>query len=243
MVRRTDSLYALFDKDLAEAARCVAGLVPEDLMRRAAAFMLLDDSQASFAIENEKPSPAQGARWSRAISEASRNPLSVDELNRLQNIVIGDARFVRLGIRQEEGFIGSHDRDTTAPIPVHISAHHGDLQGLLEGLMAFEDRAMKSNFHPILTAAILAFGFVYIRPYADGNGRLHRYLFHHVLAAADFNPPGIDFPISAAILRNIDGYSQVLRSYSEPLLPFIDWSPDAKGNVDISGERAIAESW
>ncbi len=35
---------------------------------------------------------------------------------------------------------------------------------------------------PIVSAAILAFGFVYIHPFEDGNGRLHRYLFHHVLA-------------------------------------------------------------
>ncbi|MBL4787404.1 MAG: Fic family protein [Cohaesibacteraceae bacterium] len=238
MVRRTSVLDALLASNLARAARRVAGQVPEDLMRRAAAFMLFDDTRASFAIENEKPDPAQGTRWARAISEAGRNSLSVEELNRLQGIVIGNARFVRLGLRQEEGFIGSHDRETTTPIPVHISARHNDLPDLLSGLIAFEDRAGKSKFDPILTAAILAFGFVYIHPYADGNGRLHRYLFHHVLAAADFNPPGIVFPISAAILRNINGYNQVLRSRSVPLLPFVDWSPDAKGNVLVTGETA-----
>jgi hypothetical protein len=35
---------------------------------------------------------------------------------------------------------------------------------------------------PVVAAAILAFGFVYIHPFEDGNGRIHRYLIHHVLA-------------------------------------------------------------
>ncbi|MBN1365196.1 MAG: Fic family protein [Syntrophaceae bacterium] len=29
---------------------------------------------------------------------------------------------------------------------------------------------------PLITAAVLAFGFIYIRPFSDGNGRIHRYL-------------------------------------------------------------------
>lgn len=46
--------------------------------------------------------------------------------------------------------------------------------------------------------------FVYIYPFEDGNGRSHRYLIHHVLAARGFNPPGFMFPDSAAILEHID---------------------------------------
>ncbi|HIP51694.1 MAG TPA: hypothetical protein EYG94_06355 [Campylobacterales bacterium] len=29
---------------------------------------------------------------------------------------------------------------------------------------------------------MIAFSFVYIHPLEDGNGRIHRYLIHHVLA-------------------------------------------------------------
>ena len=58
----------------------------------------------------------------------------------------------------------------------------------------------------LVVAAAVAFGFVYVHPFIDGNGRLHRWLIHQVLAAAGYNPPGVVFPVSAAILRNIQSY-------------------------------------
>jgi hypothetical protein len=59
-----------------------------------------------------------------------------------------------------------------------------------------------------------------------------------VLAAAGYNPPGIVFPISAAILRRIDAYRAVLESYSSALLPLIDWRATADGNVRVLGDTA-----
>ena len=50
----------------------------------------------------------------------------------LQRIVIGDARFTRLGWRTEGGFVGKRDRETNAPIPDHISARHEDLASLID---------------------------------------------------------------------------------------------------------------
>ena len=87
-------------------------------------------------------------------------------------------------------------------------------------------------------AAAIAFGFVYIHPFVDGNGRIHRWLIHHVLAAAGYNPPGIVFPISAAILRRIDEYRAVLESHSGELLPLIDWRTTPDGNVEVPNDAA-----
>jgi hypothetical protein len=80
---------------------------------------------------------------------------------------------------------------------------------------------------------VLAFGFVYVHPFEDGNGRIHRYLIHHVLAERGFNPPGVVFPVSAAILSAIDAYRIVLESYSRRLLPLIEWRPTEQGNVEV----------
>lgn len=72
----------------------------------------------------------------------------------------------------------------------------------------------------------------------DGNGRIHRWLIHHVLAAAGYNPPGIVFPISAVILRRIHEYRSVLEGYSAALLPLIEWSATADGNLRVHNDIA-----
>jgi len=238
LVRKTETLAAFSQKALGARAREAMGRIRPDLIARAAAFILLNDSKSSFAIEGERPSGQRAARWGQAISQAGVRALSVEELDRLQRIVIGDARFVRLGLRDEGGFVGVHDRDTSMPIPDHISARHQDLESLIGGLIAYSDRAARGAMDPVVAAACLAFGFVYIHPYVDGNGRLHRWLIHHALATASYSPPGLVFPVSAAILRNIDQYRAVLESRSAPLLPFIEWRPTAAGNVEVLNDTA-----
>jgi hypothetical protein len=61
---------------------------------------------------------------------------------------------------------------------------------------------------------------------------------HHVLARRGFNPPGIHFPVSAAILQKIDEYRGVLESYSRRLLPCIRWEPTPDGNVRVLNDTA-----
>jgi hypothetical protein len=90
----------------------------------------------------------------------------------------------------------------------------------------------------VIAAAVLAFGFVYIHPFEDGNGRIHRYLMHHVLAQRGFTPAGVVFPVSAAILDRIDDYRRVLEGYSHRLLPFIEWQATEDGNVRVLNDTA-----
>ena len=239
LIFRTERLNALAASDLAERARAAVAEVPADLLARAAAFLLLKDSRSSFEIEGEHPPQRRIQRWGKAISEAGRRPIDLDELLRLQRIVIGDARFVHLGLRNQGGFVGEHDRATGAPLPEHISARQEDLPSLIEGLVAF-DRIAAVQFDPVLAAAVLAFGFVYIHPFEDGNGRLHRYLMHHVLAERGFNPPGVVFPVSAVILDRLGDYRRTLETYSARLLPLIQWEPTTKGNVHVLNHTADA---
>src|SRR5579864_342808 len=210
MIRWTPNLKAAVAKGLDARARDIIGRTRKDLVTRAAAFLLLSDSKSSFAIEGELPSNARTARWARAIGEAGVRPITIDELERLQRVVIGDARFVTLGLRAEGGFVGTHDRDTHEPIPDHVSARPQDVMNLVGGIIAYDGRSVARGVDPVAAAAAIAFGFVYVHPFADGNGRLHRWLIHHVLARAGYNPPGVVFPISAAILRGIDEYRAVL---------------------------------
>lgn len=238
LVRRTEKLGEYASLDLSGRARDVAGNTHPDIIARAAAFLLLSDSKASFSIEGERPPAQRVARWGQAIGEAGSITLTLAELERLQTMVVGDPRFVRLGLRTEGGFVGMHDRSTQEPLPEHISARAQDLSSLLEGVIAFKQRAITGNLDPVVAAAAVAFGFVYVHPFEDGNGRLHRWLIHHVLARAGFNPPGLVFPVSAAILRQVDEYRRVLESYSRPLLNLIEWRPTPAGNVEVLNETA-----
>ena len=77
--------------------------------------------------------------------------------------------------------------------------------------------------------------FLFIH-YVDGNGRIHRYLMHHILSKMQFTQQGIIFPVSASILNHIDDYRKVLESYSHPLLDFIEWKPTPNHNVEVLNE-------
>jgi hypothetical protein len=237
MVFRTSALDAFAAMNLAHLAQQAVARVPKDLLSRTAAFLLLKDSRSSYAIEGEHPPQSRIQRWGRVIGEAGRRPIELEELLRLQAIVIGDARFVKLGLRQEGGFIGEHDRDTRMPIPDHVSARAEDLTMLIEGMVAFDKGAAK-DLDPVMAAAVLAFGFVYAHPFVDGNGRIHRYLIHHVLAQLGFHPAGVVFPVSAAILERITKYRAVLEAYSQQLLTVIDWRPTNAGNVEVLNDTA-----
>lgn len=232
LVFKTPALTEFIAQDWKERARAVVSEVPKDLLARTAAFLLLKDSKSSYVIEGERPPQDRIQRWGRAIGEAGRAPLDEQEFLRLQGIVIGDERFVKMGFRQEGGFVGEHDRDTQRPIPDHISARHEDIPSLMAGLIAF-DHIAENDLDPVVAAAVLAFGFVYIHPFEDGNGRIHRYLMHHVLARRGFNPPGLHFPVSSAILDRITEYKGVLESYSGRLLPCVQWEATQKGNVKV----------
>ena len=232
LVFRTERLAQFIADDLQQRAREIIADVPCDVLARTAAFLLLKDSKSSYAIEGESPPQERIQRWGRAIGEAGKQPLDEDDLLRLQRVVIGDDRFIKLGLSAEGGFFGAHDRETRLPLPYHISARAEDLPALLTGLIAF-DRGPAQHMDAVIAAAILAFGFVYIHPFEDGNGRLHRYLIHHVLAEHGYNPPGVVFPVSAAILDQIDPYRHILESYSQRLLPVIRWEPTETFNVQV----------
>ena len=84
----------------------------------------------------------------------------------------------------------------------------------------------------------MAFGFVYVYPFQDGNGRAHRWLIHDVLARRKFTPPGIVFPVSSVMLDRIDDYRAILQAHSGPFMPFIEWRPTPERNVEVLNETA-----
>lgn len=236
LIRRTKVLDNYIQSNLnIKGEKEIKGIHP-DLLMRAAAFLLLKDSKASYAIENEVPPQNKAERWGKAIGQAGKYPLSHDEFIRLQQIVIADFRYTQLGYRNEGGFVGEHERGTNYPIPDHISARHEDVYDLMEGLIETDNLLKFSDYHPVLAAAAIAFGLVFVHPYEDGNGRIHRYLIHHVLIEKGFTPEGVIFPVSYVMLERIKEYRSVLESYSLPRLRYIKWRSTDGGNVEVLNE-------
>jgi Fic family protein len=235
LIFKTEKLNASIAANLSEQQNIFLKKVHKDVLQRASSFLLLKDSKASFTIEGENPPNARAARWGKAIGQAGGKPLSEEELNRLQQIVIENGRFMEMGFRKKGGFVGEHDRATGEPIPEHISARWQDIDQLITGLLK-TNTLLEQDFDAVLAAAIVAFGFVFIHPFEDGNGRLHRYIIHHVLAKKKFTQQGVIFPVSASILDHIDDYRTVLESYSHPLLDYIKWKETPNHNVEVLNE-------
>jgi len=236
LIRKTDKIEQHLSKSYLEENRKQLAGIRKDIMQRAAAFLLLKDSKASFTIEGESPKSKRAARWGTAIGQAGLNDLSKEELIRLQQLVIENTRFVQMGLRKKGGFVGEHDRVSGEPIPDHISAKSQDLDDLIDGLIDVNKMLIKDDIHAVVAAAVIAFGFVFIHPFEDGNGRIHRYLIHHMLAKKQFADQGIIFPISSSILDHINDYQKVLQSYSKPLLDLIDWVETKDHNVEVTNE-------
>jgi len=213
------------------------GRTAQDVWRRAARFLLLADSRASFAIEGERPARNRLARWANVVRRAGARPLSLDEILRMHDELIHDHRFVAQGLRTQGVFLGERDRDGE-PIPEFIGARAADLPGLMAALLASHRIMTERDVDPIIHAALIAFGFVFIHPFEDGNGRLHRALIHHILAERGFAPAGLVFSVSAVMLERIHDYREALRQHSGPLMPFIEWQPNAQRNVDALNDTA-----
>jgi len=128
-----------------------------------------------------------------------------------------------------------------------VPARPADVPALMSGLLSLDTSARDwynkeeddaSQIDPVVLAAVIAFGFVFIHPFMDGNGRIHRYLIHEVLANAGFTPRGIILPVSAVILANLDEYILALEAFSKPIRAKTNFNPDTP-DIAATGNDAV----
>ncbi len=251
LVRKTDFLGEMAGKDLRKCTRETLGNYDQGLLRRAATFLYLTETHSSFEVEREKPSANRAQRFADLLRQADTGePLTEERLVELQNAVI-DPRFHEFSWRHQQNWIGD-DLGYRQKVEF-VPARPEDVPALMQGLLdtAGKARALVDSmpgkgdidaaelpFDPVIYAAIIAFGFVFIHPFMDGNGRIHRYLIHEVLANAGFTPRGIVLPVSAVILANLDEYVAVLESFSRPLRQRTEYLPDAP-DTPATGNDAV----
>lgn len=237
VIRRTKNLETLSRSGLASSAAELTTRAGARLAARAASFLLMADSRASFAIEGERPPRNRLERWGKAVIQSGKNPLGMEEILRLHSVLIEDSRLIFKGLRPDGVFLGDRDH-YHLPLPEFIGARPEDIEALCAALLRANDRMRGDGLDPVLQAAATAFGFVYVHPFQDGNGRVHRCLIHNVLAERGFSPPGLVFPISSAMLDRIAQYSATLKAHSSPLMQFIEWRPTSNYNVEVMNETA-----
>lgn len=236
IVRRTSKINGLsLDSLLGEIAQVTGAFAP-DLLRRAADFLYSKETRSSFEIERETISENKGARFVAALRTAGEfGSITPDVLLKIQNIIIGDEKRAARAWRSEQNYVGETQRGLQENVHC-IFPRPADVPSLMDGLEAMDINLDAFRIDPIVTAAILAFSFVFIHPFDDGNGRIHRFLIHHALVRHGVTPAGGIFPVSAAMVRDPGSYDRALEAFSRRIMPFIDWRIDEDGVVTVQND-------
>jgi hypothetical protein len=192
----------------------------EDLLMRAAAWMTLRESRASFTIEGEADQSSRIQRFADVMARRTGQgelPLTDAALAELQREILGRTTLTRFGIRQSPVFVGEMVRHQE--VVHYVAPTAANVPAMLDGLRVFLERTPGQS--PVMRSAVAAFGFVYIHPLADGNGRMHRFLINDVLRRDAAVPEPVILPVSAVITDDVAerrGYDRVLDRVSKPLM-------------------------
>ncbi|WP_231697554.1 Fic family protein [Ottowia caeni] len=165
--------------------------------------------------------------------------MSDASLQVLQVGILAEAALSR-GLRRSPVFVGQFSLQ--GDIVHYIAPHFDDVAGMRNGLIEFE-RATRGQ-EALARAAAIAFGFVYVHPMSDGNGRIHRFLINDTLQRDGAVPEGIILPVSAGITNTREfghGYDRKLEVFSRPFMrryadarrfgPLVTYADGIKSNL------------
>lgn len=221
MLVKTEATLKAANLDVAELFGALTDEFGEDLLLRAAVWMTLRESKASFAIEGEADRLTRIQRFADVMARRTGQgdlPLTNDALAELQREILGDTTSLTgFGLRQSPVFVGQVIR--FQEVVHYVAPDAEEVAAMLEGLSVFLERTEGQS--SVMRSAIAAFGFVYIHPLADGNGRIHRFLINDILRRDGVIPDPVILPISAVITDDTGerrGYDKVLDQVSGPLM-------------------------
>lgn len=203
----------LADKALERLSAAVHSL-GEDLVRRTLEWAYLSETQGSFAIEGETPPQNKAQAFVALLREAhQKRPLDEGYLCQLQRAALTNPALHEFQFRSEQNWLRRGGRGALSV--TYVPPAPTLALELMTELMALANRA-PPGLCPLMAAAVVSFGFVFLHPFMDGNGRLSRFLIHHMLCGAGALSNGFVLPISAAIHRHEDDYLKVLSAFSTP---------------------------
>lgn len=236
MLRRTAALHPTKDVGLHERCADLIGEVPPAVFQRALRYLYAKETRTSYAIERETPSQQRAENFMALLARAvTEDFLSEKALIALQNAIV-DPRFAATEWRTVQNYVGR----TLAPgmEEVHlVPPKPENIRALMDDWLKLASRLSERSFlPPIASAAIVAWLFVYFHPFEDGNGRIHRFLIHHILARRNFGPDGVLLPVSAVLLNRPAEYDASLESFSLPLKACSAYQLDDQARMTMLNE-------
>ena len=126
---------------------------------------------------------------------------------------------------------------------------------MLGGLVTFLERTQGQS--SVMRSAVAAFGFVYIHPLADGNGRVHRFLINDILRRDGAVSDPMILPVSSLITSDqteLRSYDRILDEISRPLMRSLSGLYEFEGahttyrdgirsNFVFSGDEYARHAW
>ncbi len=233
VIFKTQTVQSALDLDISKSLLGFQNKYSQSVFRRAFGYLYTKETKSSFEIEHEKPSQNKMERFVALLTKAGLENeslfLTEKALTDKQNKIV-DSRFAANGWRDFQNYIGETLPDHSQLVH-YVCPPPEMVKSMMENLNSCFQKCKENN--ALILATIVAFGFVFIHPFDDGNGRLHRYLIHDVLVRKKAVSSGAIIPISAQMLENIEEYDRILEAYSKPLLSFIKFSLDIQGELTI----------
>lgn len=242
-VERTPEIVALLEYDSITRARHFIRSLPAGMMDRAINWAYLHETRDSFAIEKESPSDDKARKFIQLLRQAhERIPLSEDYLVHLQNATISNPYDRAAAFRHEQNYLASGLQGAAGvtyvpPDPVLCRELMSELIGL--------GNDMPMHIDPLVAAGIISFGFVFLHPFMDGNGRLSRFLIHQTLCRAGALENGLLLPVSVAMKHEERLYLETLQQFSRPAREFwnVRWIDQGQYAFEFTGDSAIYRFW
>jgi hypothetical protein len=237
MIRRTDFLCALEKADLHERYKKMIAGYPPSLLKRAMSYLYTKETKSSFEMERVKPDSTRTERFISLLQSAEKEDYcEKTRLIGLQNRIV-DSRLQDSDYRTVQNYIGERVSWSTEKIH-YVCPKPDDLPELMAGLTASHQRMGQGGVSAVIHAAAVSYGFVFLHPFEDGNGRIHRFLIHNILAHRGFTPSGMIFPVSSSMLRNLVDYDVTLEAFSRPLMELVEYRLEDDGRMTVKNETA-----
>ena len=237
IVRKTEKLKQYEALNLSQKSKDIVTTYPNHLLKRALSYLYTKETKSSFEIEQIKPSSSRVEKFIAMLKEAQKDDFCTKEKLLLLQTRIVDARFKDSDYRTNQNYVGERISYTEEKVH-YISPKPNDLIKLMEGLIASHQRMSNDPNLAVIHATLIAYGFVYLHPFEDGNGRIHRFLLHNILAREGFTPQNMIFPLSAVMLKNPNEYEISLEYFSSKLLSLIDYDLNEDGKMNVLNNTA-----